>query len=73
MRKQLASAHATVRSPRTLVGSRPVKSLLDRAYNEIKLPSLPAAIGRARVLSEAAISDELRSAELPFIRLSIAW
>lgn len=65
MRKQLASAHATVRSPRTLVGSRPVKSLLDRAYNEIKLRIITCSYRPGEVLSEAAISDELKIGRTP--------
>ena len=63
MRKQSASAHAT--SARTLVGSRPVKSLLDQAYNEIKLRIITCGYRPGEVLSEAAISDELKIGRTP--------
>ena len=63
MRKQSVSAHAT--SGRTLVGSRPVKSLLDQAYNEIKLRIITCGYRPGEVLSEAAISDELKIGRTP--------
>lgn len=63
MRKQSASARAT--SARTLVGSRPVKSLLDQAYNEIKLRIITCGYRPGEVLSEAAISDELEIGRTP--------
>ena len=63
MRKQSASAHTT--SARTLVGSRPVKSLLDQAYNEIKLRIITCGYRPGEVLSEAAISDELKIGRTP--------
>jgi GntR family transcriptional regulator, rspAB operon transcriptional repressor len=63
MRKQSASARAT--SARTLVGSRPVKSLLDQAYNEIKLRIITCGYRPGEVLSEAAISDELKIGRTP--------
>lgn len=63
MRKQSASAHAT--SARTLVGSRAVKSLLDQAYNEIKLRIITCGYRPGEVLSEAAISAELKIGRTP--------
>jgi DNA-binding GntR family transcriptional regulator len=65
VRKQSASARATVRSALTLVGSRPVKSLLDQAYNEIKLRIITCRYRPGEVLSEAAISDELKIGRTP--------
>jgi DNA-binding GntR family transcriptional regulator len=63
MRKQSASAHVT--SARTLVGSRPVKSLFDQAYNEIKLRIITCGYRPGEVLSEAAISTELKIGRTP--------
>jgi DNA-binding GntR family transcriptional regulator len=63
MRKQSTFAHAT--SGRTLVGSRPIKSLLDQAYNEIKLRIITCGYRPGEVLSEAAISDELKIGRTP--------
>jgi DNA-binding GntR family transcriptional regulator len=63
MRKQSASAHAT--SAGTLVGSRPVKSLFDQAYNEIKLRIITCGYRPGEVLSEAAISAELKIGRTP--------
>src|SRR5450830_117266 len=63
MRKQSASAHTT--SARTLVGSRPVKSLFDQAYNEIKLRIITCGYRPGEVLSEAAISAELKIGRTP--------
>lgn len=63
MRKQSASAHVT--SARTLVGSRPVKSLFDQAYNEIKLRIITCGYRPGEVLSEAAISAELKIGRTP--------
>jgi len=65
MRKQSASASATVRSARTPVGSRPSKSLLDQAYDKIKLRIITCAYRPGEVLSEAAISDELKIGRTP--------
>ena len=65
MRKQSASAHETVRSVRTQAGSRPAKSLLDQAYNEIKLRVITCSYRPGEVLSEAAISDELKIGRTP--------
>jgi DNA-binding GntR family transcriptional regulator len=47
------------------VGSRPVKSLLDQAYNEIKLRIITCGYRPGEVLSEAAISDELKIGRTP--------
>lgn len=63
MKKQSASARVT--SARILVGSRPVKSLLDQAYNEIKLRIITCGYRPGEVLSEAAISDELEIGRTP--------
>jgi DNA-binding GntR family transcriptional regulator len=63
MRKQSASAHVT--SARTLVRSRPVKSLFDQAYNEIKLRIITCGYRPGEVLSEAAISTELKIGRTP--------
>lgn len=63
MRKQSASAHTT--SARRLVGSRPDKSLLDQAYNKIKLRIITCGYRPGEVLSEAAISDELKIGRTP--------
>jgi DNA-binding GntR family transcriptional regulator len=52
-------------SARTLVGSRPVKSLLDQAYNEIKLRIITCGYRPGEVLSEAAISAELKIGRTP--------
>jgi DNA-binding GntR family transcriptional regulator len=47
------------------VGSRPVKSLLDQAYNEIKLRIITCGYRPGEVLSEAAISAELKIGRTP--------
>jgi len=65
MRKQSASAHATKRSARTLAGLRPAKSLLDRAYDETKHRIITCRYRPGEVLSEAAISHELKIGRTP--------
>lgn len=65
MRKQSATAHATLQSVRTQAASRSAKSLLDQAYNEIKLRIITCAYRPGQVLSEAAISNELRIGRTP--------
>jgi DNA-binding GntR family transcriptional regulator len=65
MSKQLASLRATTRLPRKRVASSPVKSLLDQAYNEIKLRIITCRYRPGEVLSEAAISDELKIGRTP--------
>jgi DNA-binding GntR family transcriptional regulator len=47
------------------VGSRPVKSLFDQAYNEIKLRIITCGYRPGEVLSEAAISAELKIGRTP--------
>ena len=48
-----------------LLGSRPAKSLLDRAYNEIKFRIIACRYRPGEVLSEAAISAELKIGRTP--------
>ena len=48
------------------MGSRPGKSLLDQAYNEIKLRIITCGYRPGEVLSEASISDELKIGQHPF-------
>jgi GntR family transcriptional regulator, rspAB operon transcriptional repressor len=50
---------------RSVLGSRPEKSLLDRAYNEIKLRIITCRYRPGEVLSEAAMSLELRIGRTP--------
>jgi DNA-binding GntR family transcriptional regulator len=64
MRKS-ATARATARSAPKLVGSRQPKSLLDQAYNEIKMRIITCAYRPGEVLSEAGISEELRIGRTP--------
>jgi DNA-binding GntR family transcriptional regulator len=47
------------------VGSRPVKSLFDQAYNEIKLRIITCGYRPGEVLSESAISAELKIGRTP--------
>jgi GntR family transcriptional regulator, rspAB operon transcriptional repressor len=50
---------------RSVLGSRPEKSLLDRAYNEIKLRIITCRYRPGEVLSEAAMSLELGIGRTP--------
>jgi len=65
MNKRSACAPATASSPRKRGGSRPAKSLLDQAYDEIKLRIITCRYRPGEVLSEAAISDELGIGRTP--------
>ncbi len=65
MRHERIPARPTARSARALVGARPAKSLFDRAYNEIKLRIITCRYRPGEVLSEAAISDELKIGRTP--------
>jgi len=65
MKKRSTSSASRARSPRGGAGPRPVKSLLDRAYDEIKLRIITCRYRPGEVLSEAAISDELRIGRTP--------
>lgn len=53
------------RSNRGVVESRPTGSLLDRAYNGIKLRIITCRYRPGEVLSEAAISQEMRIGRTP--------
>ena len=59
------SARSTARAERMPLGERPAKSLLDRAYNEIKLRIITCRYRPGEVLSEAAISLELKIGRTP--------
>ena len=63
MKKLAPSAGSPGR--RKLLGSRPAKSLLDRAYNEIKFRIITCRYRPGEVLSEAAISAELKIGRTP--------
>lgn len=65
MQKRSATARSPVRSNRTIVGARPTKSLLDRAYNEIKFRIITCSYRPGEVLSEATISHELKIGRTP--------
>ncbi len=62
---KLACAPATASLASKRAGSRPVQSLLDRAYDEIKLRIITCRYRPGELLSEAAISDELRIGRTP--------
>ncbi len=62
---KLACAPTTASSASKRAGSRPVQSLLDRAYDEIKLRIITCRYRPGELLSEAAISDELRIGRTP--------
>jgi GntR family transcriptional regulator, rspAB operon transcriptional repressor len=59
------SSRSTARAERMPLGERPAKSLLDRAYNEIKLRIITCRYRPGEVLSEAAISLELKIGRTP--------
>ncbi len=63
MKKQSGSAQA--RLVRQLFEPQPAKSLADQAYNEIKLRIISCRYRPGEVLSEAAISDELKIGRTP--------
>lgn len=59
------SVRSTARAERMPLGERPAKSLLDRAYNEIKFRIITCRYRPGEVLSEAAISLELKIGRTP--------
>jgi GntR family transcriptional regulator, rspAB operon transcriptional repressor len=63
MKKLASSVGSSGR--RILLGSRPAKSLLDQAYNEIKFRIITFRYRPGEVLSEAAISVELGIGRTP--------
>jgi len=65
MSKAMRSVRPAARSDRLLLGSWPTKSLLDRAYNEIKFRIFTCRYHPGEVLSEAAISQETRIGRTP--------
>ncbi len=65
MSRRSASAASSERQDRVLTGSRPSKSLLDRAYNAIKFRIITCRYRPGEVLSEAAISNELKIGRTP--------
>jgi DNA-binding GntR family transcriptional regulator len=60
-----ASVRPAARANRRLVGSLPARSLLDRAYDDIKLRIITCRYRPGEVLSEAAISQEMRIGRTP--------
>jgi DNA-binding GntR family transcriptional regulator len=60
-----ARVRGAARSNRGLVGSRPTRSLLDRAYSDIKLRIITCRYRPGEVLSEAAISREMKIGRTP--------
>ncbi len=65
MRKVAQRTRSAARPDMTLLGSRSTKSLLDRAYDEIKFRIITCRYRPGEVLSEAAISVELRIGRTP--------
>ncbi len=65
MSKAMRVVRPTIRSDRAYLGVRPTKSLLDRAYNEIKFRIFTCRYRPGEVLSEAAISQETRIGRTP--------
>ena len=63
--KRTAVVNSTGRPRQTAAGPWPAKSLLDRAYNEIKYRIITCHYRPAEVLSEAAISVELGIGRTP--------
>jgi len=59
------SVSSATRAKRAPLAAHPAKSLLDRAYNEIKLRIITCRYRPGEVLSEAAISLELRIGRTP--------
>jgi DNA-binding GntR family transcriptional regulator len=59
------SAAAAARTKRRSLAAYPAKSLLDRAYNEIKFRIITCRYRPGEVLSEAAISLELKIGRTP--------
>jgi DNA-binding GntR family transcriptional regulator len=65
MAKRASAARLPVRSGRMTVGSRPPVSLLERAYDAIKFRIITCNYRPGEVLSEAAISHELKIGRTP--------
>ncbi len=65
MKKRSQSARSAVSTDRTLFGSRLGQSLLDTAYNEIKYRIITCRYHPGEILSEAAISAELKIGRTP--------
>lgn len=59
------SVQSTAQTKRTQLGERPAKTLLDQAYNEIKYRIISCRYRPGEVLSEAAISLELKIGRTP--------
>jgi DNA-binding GntR family transcriptional regulator len=59
------SAQSTARAKRAPFAAHPAKSLLDQAYNEIKFRIITCRYRPGEVLSEAAISLELKIGRTP--------
>jgi len=60
-----ATQSLTARAKRTPLATHPAKSLLDRAYNEIKFRIITCRYRPGEVLSEAAIALELKIGRTP--------
>lgn len=65
MKTRSAAARPTGRPDRAIGGSWPAKSLLERAYNDIKFRIITCRYKPGEVLSEAAISLELGIGRTP--------
>lgn len=65
MKTRSAAARVSGRPAKTAAGSAPAKSLLERAYNEIKFRIITCRYKPGEVLSEAAISLELGIGRTP--------
>lgn len=65
MSKAPTAARRTPRARRRRIGAGPAKSLLDRAYGDIKLRIITCRYRPGEVLSEAAISQEMRIGRTP--------
>ncbi|MCC6778903.1 MAG: GntR family transcriptional regulator [Hyphomicrobiales bacterium] len=65
MSKRMPSARPPKGPRQRLVGSEPAKSLLDRAYSAIKLRIITCRYRPGKVLSEAAISQEMKIGRTP--------
>lgn len=65
MQKRTATVRSPARFGRVAAGKRPAGSLLDQAYDEIKFRIITCKYRPGEVLSEAAISHELRIGRTP--------
>jgi DNA-binding GntR family transcriptional regulator len=65
MSKGMRSVRPTAASKWQMIGLRPTKSLLDHAYSDIKLRIITCRYRPGEVLSEAAISQEMKVGRTP--------